>query len=101
MSLNRRLKKLLILKLYVSMKKFLTLKPSQTQSQTNVSIKNQDCSKDTANLAAVENMVQRQFHIKPETQVVLKATISDKRRSKNEGKPKCYYFLTRVYSKFY
>ena len=61
MSLNRRLKKLLILKLYVSMKKFLTLKPSQTQSQTNVSIKNQDCSKDTANLAAVENMVQRQF----------------------------------------
>ena len=36
-----------------------------------------------------------------ETQVVLKATISDKRKSKNEVKPKCYYFLTRVYSKLY
>ena len=54
MSLNRILKRLLNLKLYVSMKRFLTLKPPRIRSQTEISTKNQDCPKDTANLAAVE-----------------------------------------------
>ena len=54
MSLNKRLKKLLSLKLYVTMKRFLTLKPPRTRSQTETSTKNQDCLKATANLAAVE-----------------------------------------------
>ena len=54
MSLNRRLKRLLNLKLYVSMKRFLTVKPPRTRSKTEISTKNQDCLKATYNLAAVE-----------------------------------------------
>ena len=54
MSLNRRLKRLLNLKLYVTMKIFLTLKPPCTRSQTETSTKNQDCLKATASLAAVQ-----------------------------------------------
>ena len=54
MSSNRRLKRLLNLKLCVTMKRFLIFKPPRTQSQTEISTKNQDCLKATAYLAAVE-----------------------------------------------
>ena len=54
MSLNRRLKRLLNLKLYVTKKMFLTLKPPRTQSQIEILTTNQDCPKATANLAVVE-----------------------------------------------
>ena len=36
------------------MKIFLTLKPPRTRSQIEISTKNQDCPKATANLAVVE-----------------------------------------------
>ena len=36
------------------MKRFLTLKPPRTRSQTETSTKNQDCLKATTNLATVE-----------------------------------------------
>merc|ERR1712240_945146 len=54
MSLNRILTKLLNLELYISMKRFLNLKPSRFRSKTEKSTKNLDCLKATANLAAVE-----------------------------------------------
>ena len=53
MSLNRILKLLLNLKLYISIKRFLTLMP-RSRSKTEKSTKNQDCLKATANLTAVE-----------------------------------------------
>ena len=51
MSLKRRLNRLLNFKLYFTIKRFLTLK---SRSQTEISTKNQDCPKATANLAVVE-----------------------------------------------
>ena len=55
MSLIRRLKRLLNLKLYVTMKRFLTLKPPRTRSHTEILTTNQDFGpKATVNLAAVE-----------------------------------------------
>ena len=53
MSLNRILKILLNLKLYISIKRFLTLMP-RSRSNTEKSTKNVYCPKATANLAAVE-----------------------------------------------
>ena len=53
MSLNRILKLLLNLKLYISIKMFLTLMP-RSRSKTEKSTENLDCLKATANLAAVE-----------------------------------------------
>ena len=47
-------KGIVTLKLYVTMKRFLTLKPSHTRSQTESSTKNQDCSETTANLSPVK-----------------------------------------------
>ena len=54
MSLNRILKRLLNLKLYIFIKRFLTIKPPCIRSKTEKSAKNLDCLKATANLAAVE-----------------------------------------------
>ena len=54
MSLNRKLKILLNLKQYISMKRFLTLKPPRFRSKTEKSTKNLECLKATANLTAVE-----------------------------------------------
>ena len=54
MSLNRILKRLLNLKLYISIKRFLTLKPPRIRSKTEKSTKNIDCLRASANLAAVE-----------------------------------------------
>ena len=53
MSLNRILKRLLNLKLYISMKRFLTLMP-RSRSKTEKSTKNLYCLKATANLASVD-----------------------------------------------
>ena len=54
MSLNTILERLLNLKLYITMKMFLILKPLRIRSKTEKSIKNLDCLKATANLAAVK-----------------------------------------------
>ena len=54
MSLNRILKRLLNLKLYISVERFLTLKPPRIRSKTEKLTKNLDCLRATANLAAVE-----------------------------------------------
>ena len=54
MSLNRRLKISLDIKLYINIKRFLTLNQPCTRSQTKTPTKNQDCPKATANLAVVE-----------------------------------------------
>ena len=54
MPLNRRLKTILNLKLYVTMKRFLALKPPRTRSKTETPTKYQDCLKATAYLAVVE-----------------------------------------------
>ena len=53
------------LKLYVAMKRFLTLKPSHTRSQTESSTINQDCPETTANLApskTVEPITEAVLH---------------------------------------
>ena len=48
------LKRLLNLKLYLTMKRFLTLKPPRTWSKTEKLTKNLNCHKATENLAAFE-----------------------------------------------